>query len=195
MRKTGSGIALVVGLVSGVASAAPAFRWTGSGTSAAFHYDVVSSDGCTETVGDVLLVSNASVGTQGITIGETIDFCNLTDGMPTESFFVGGGEVSYSQTGLASATGSGSFTVWYYSGIATGNPTVAFDVSLNGSGNVSTSAVHWISTAGGTTLSFNAQRQRHATVAGTMTFDGESATVSDGQLFTETAGELVVLNK
>jgi hypothetical protein len=45
------------------------------------------------------------------------------------------------------------------------------------------------------TLSFNAQHRRNAGTSGSLTIDGNTAALSDGHLFTETAGELVILNK
>jgi hypothetical protein len=196
MRKMGLGIALVVSSLAGVANGAPAFRWQGSGSGAVVTFDELSEDGCLHTVGTLVFQSAASIGQQGIVLGETFDNCNLDEyGNATESFFVGGGEVAYDQSGLSSATATGSFTASYYSGSATGPLTFDFALTFSGTGATSTTASHWLSTAGAVTLSFSAQRQRSATTGGSLTINGEQATLSDAQLFSETAGELVILNQ
>jgi hypothetical protein len=196
MRKMGLGIALVVSSFAGVASGAPAFRWQGSGSGAAVTFDELSADGCVETVGTLVFQSAPSIGDQGLVLGETIDYCNLDEyGNPTESFFFGGGEVSYDQSGLSSATATGSFTANYYSGTATEPLTFDFALTFTGTGATSTTTSNWISTAGAVTLSFSAQRQRSATTGGSLTINGEEATLSGAQLFSETAGELVILNQ
>lgn len=194
MRKAGMGIALVVGLLPSVANAAPAFRWTGHGSSAAVHFETLSDDGCILTSGELVVTSAPSIGTQGIVLGTTEDTCSLDEnGDPTTlAVFFGGGEVTHSYAGLASATVSGSIPTTSIFGTA---PTVDFDISLAGTGAVSTTSSRFISTVGGVTLSFNAQRQRFANASGTLSLDGEAAGLSQGQLFTETAGELVILNK
>jgi hypothetical protein len=182
-------------LLTGVAAAEVAFRWTGHGSSAAVAFSDVSADGCVETTGQLVITAAPGLpGPQGIILGSSTDHCNLNeDGEPTSSFFFGGGEVTYSSNGLASATASGTVIATSFFG---GDPiTFEFDLAFSGSGPVRTTTNRFISTAGGVTLFFNAQRQRFATVTGSFTIDGETATLSDAQLFSETAGELVILNQ
>jgi hypothetical protein len=195
MRNWVLGVALLVSTAAIAKAEGPAFRWTGSGSGAAATFDTLSADGCVETVGTIVFISAPSIGDQALVLGETIDYCNLTDGAPSESFFFGGGPVAYDQSGLSSATATGSITTTYYSGTATGALTFDFDVTFTGTGAVSTTTSHFVSTAGAVTLSFNAQRHRSATVSGSLMINGDAATLSDAQLFTETAGELVILNQ
>jgi hypothetical protein len=194
MRNWGLGVALLV-TTAGIANAEqPAFRWTDSGSGAAVVFDTLSADGCVETVGTLVFMSASTIGDQALVIGETINYCT-EDGVPSESFFFGGGSVAYDQSGLSSSTATGSFDANYYSGTAIGTLTFDFDLSFSGTGATTTNTSHWTSTGGGITFSFDAQRQRSATAGGSLTINGEEATLSDAQLFTETAGELVILNQ
>ena len=185
MRTLGWGVALLVS-IGGIASA-DVFRWHGKGAGAAVA--LYSNDGCVETSGELVFAST-SAGTFALTIIQRTDWCAEE---PVTSFFAGGGDASFSSSGLSSATASGSIVATDYTPANAGSITIDFNLAFTGSGGVSATTSHFASGGGGATISFNSQRHRGATVTGGVAIDGDGVTASDGQLFTETAGEIVIV--
>lgn len=192
MRTRGSvGIAMLV--VFGVVPTASAdiYRTQVHGTAAVATFSDVSEDGCVVTTG-LIAALDSSNGTYALATAERWDYCAV-DG-PAGSFYAGAGEVSYAASGLASAAATGMVVADEYTGRGLAPLTLEFDLAFAGTGAVVANVSRFASGGGGTTVSFLSSRSRAASVSGSLFIDGDPAAAAAGQLYAETAGDLVVVH-
>ncbi|HEY5952243.1 MAG TPA: hypothetical protein VIV40_42385 [Kofleriaceae bacterium] len=186
MRKLGVGIAVLLGF--GLTAEADVYRTHVQGSAAIASFSGVSADGCTETTGTLIALSSSD-GTYAIASATNYNSCTGVSG-----FYAGAGSVTYSASGLSSASAAGTVVAEEYTGHGIAPITIEFALSFTGTGSVSSTSSRFTSGGGGATVSFVAQRTRAATVSGSLSIDGDAASVTDGQLAGETAGELSVVH-
>ena len=177
------GIVGVVLSIGARANAAPAVAVV-SGGGAIAEFEALSSDGCTRTVGELVVVHATRGGdlASGVyVVGSQDDLCNGGFG----NGFAGVAPASFAVSGLGGAHVSGSFVVPSYSGGA--DVAIALDLAWTGTGAVSASggAFH-----DGASIAIQWGRSRAATTAGTFDVDGAPATVTGATLVSETSGSI-----
>ena len=161
MRKVGLGVVALLSVSVGVH--AEVFRTHVRGTGTIMTFSDVSDDGCVETNGQLAVLSTTD-GTQALTIIERWDYC-APDG-PAGFFYGGGGEAAFAANALASASASGTIVADEYTGRGLPPVTLEFSLALTGTGTVSATTNHFVSSGGGTTLSITTQRSRAANASG-----------------------------
>jgi hypothetical protein len=110
--------------------------------------------------------------------------------------FIGAGEATYEQGGMHGATVSGTFEAnpFYDGSNLPPEPlppiTIDVDLTFTGTGSVYQSTAHFAAGAPGSAYVFyDAARWRYADATGTVTVNGDAASVDYEQLLAETAGE------
>jgi hypothetical protein len=188
MRSIGVGIATLLFAVA--PASADAFKLKLNSTGVATTIDATSSDGCVQTTGELVFLSSSVDGTFAIFAGVRTDSC--AEGGPVESYFLSAGPVELTSSGLSSATATGSFDAYPYSGDTSTPTTFEYALTFSGTGAVTTQNSHSTSTGGGVTLSYSTSRTRAATASGTLLVDGEAATITSAVLGNVSGGDLVV---
>lgn len=186
MRKTGWGVVAL--LCTGSLASADVYRSNVQGTGAIATIHDVS--GCIVTDGQFAAVSSSDLGPYAIAIVTQWNTC--TD---TGRFYAGGGTADVAANGLSSVTVSGSFELVEYTGNGYPSLTLEANLAFTGTGTVSAQASHYTSgSGGGTTLFFDSSKTRAATASGTLTLDGDAASLSDVLLASSIQGELSVVH-
>lgn len=188
MHKTGWGVVALV--CAGSVASADVYRSNVRGTGAVATVHDVSADGCVVTDGQFAAVSSSDLGPYAIAIVTQWNSC--TD---SGRFYAGGGTVDVAANGLSSMNVSGAFELVEYTGNGYPSLTLEANLAFNGTGTVSAQASHYTSgSAGGTTLFFDSSKTRAATASGTLTLDGDAASLADVLLASNIAGELSVVH-
>jgi hypothetical protein len=188
MRSIGVGIATL--LFAAAPASAEVFKLKLNSTGIATTIDAVSSDNCVYTSGELVFFSSTVDGTFAFFAGTRTDVC--AEGGPIESFFFAAGPVELTTNGLSSATASGSFDAYPYSGDTSTPTTFEYALTFTGTGTVTTQSSHSTSSGGGVTLTYSTSRTRAATASGTLLVDGEAATITSAVLGNVSGGDLVV---
>ena len=189
MRQFGVGLATVLFAVA--PATADIYRQHVSGFGVATTFHAISDDGCVETFGELAAV-NTQEGTFGYVTAERTDYC-AEDG-PLVWALWSIEPVTFSAD-MASATLSGSLSLFAYAGPPGGDVTLDFSLAFTGSGPVSTTNSRFISTsANDSTLSFSSTRQRAATATGSLSVGDDGGAVTSAQLVGGTSGDLVVIH-
>ena len=188
MRKTGWGVVAL--LCAGSFASADVYRSNIRGTGALASIHDESADGCVVTDGQFAAVSSSDLGPYALAIVTQWNSC--TD---SGRFYAGGGSVELTANGLSSVTVSGSFELVEYTGNGFPSLTLEANLAFAGTGAVSSQSSHYTSGgAGGTTLFFDSSRTRAATASGSLTLDGDAASLADVQLASDIQGELNVVH-
>jgi hypothetical protein len=185
------GVALATLMFATTPASADVFRLKLDSTGVATTFEASSADGCVDTSGELVFFASALDGTFAFFAGTRTDHCG-EDG-PVESYFFAAGPVDLASNGLSSATVSGAFDAYAYSGDTSTPTTFEYTLSFSGRGAVSTQTSHFASGGGGVTLSYTTARTRAATASGALLVDGEPAAITSARLGMVSGGDLVVV--
>jgi hypothetical protein len=149
-----------------------------------------SADGCVYTSG-ILFTETTPDGPVARVVTSSMDSC--AEGGPLFGTHIGEASINYSRNGLSSATVSGTIEAWDYQAQLA---PLTFELSLafTGTGKTIVEQNHgtFTSPGGNVTMSFSSSRRRAATVSGSITVDGGSASVGDAFLGSGTSGDLSI---
>ncbi len=190
MHTFGVGLAMV--LFALAPASADVYRTHVNGFGVITTFATASDDACVETTGELVAVST-NEGAFGYVTAVRIDSC-AADG-PVRWDYGWGEPVAFSAQGMTSSSLTGSFAMTPYAGPAGGDVTLSFALTFTGTGAVSTTTSHFISTSpDDTTLSFSSSRRRAATARGSLSVGGDDGGVTSAQIVGGNAGELVVIH-
>ncbi len=172
-----------LGLLCARAEAAPSVAVV-SGGGAIAELEALSADGCTHTVGELVVVkaTKGSALADGVyAVGSQEDLCGGTFG----NGFAGYATGDFAVNGLAGAHFTGTLVAPSYSGGA--DVTLELDLSWTGTGAISKSGGVFHD---GSAISVQWGQSRAATTSGAFTVDGASATVDSATIVRQTSGSI-----